>query len=60
MNKPLYHIRFLLNDLIHEYDAYAFDFNVTYDNCFTMYFKDGARIVVDADTIDEPEITLIQ
>lgn len=60
MNKPLYRIRFLLNSLRHEYDVFAYDFDVTYDNCFTMYFKDGGRIVVDADSIEELEITLIK
>ena len=39
MNKPLYHIRFLLNGLRHEYDAFAYDFDVTYDNCFTNVFQ---------------------
>lgn len=60
MNKPIYRIRFLLDSLRHEYDVFAYDFDVTYDNCFTMYFKDGGRIVVDADSIEELEITLIK
>ena len=60
MNKPLYRIRFLLNGLRHLYDVFAYDFDVTYDNCLTMYFKDGGAIVVDADGIEELEITLIK
>lgn len=60
MNKPRYHIRFLLYSLRYEYDVFSYDFDVTYVNCFTMYFKDGGRIVVDADSIEELEITLIQ
>lgn len=60
MNTPLYNIRFLLYGQRYEYDATAYDFDGTYDNCFTMDFKDGGRIVIDADCIEELEITLIK
>lgn len=59
MNFPLYKIRFLYTGLRHEYDVYAFDIDVTYPNCLTMYFRDKARIVVGIDDVEELEITLI-
>lgn len=59
MNKPLYYITFLLNGLRFRYNVYAYDFDVTYENCLTMYFREGGRIVVDLDTIEELEIELI-
>ena len=59
MNKPLYYITFLLNGVRFHYNVYAYDFDVTYENCLTMYFREGGRIVVDLDMIEELEIKLI-
>ena len=60
MNRPIYSIRFLYNGVRYEHEVYAFDFDITYPDCLTMYFKDASRIVVDEDGIDEVEITCIR
>ncbi len=60
MNKPLYRISFILEYLRHTYEVYAYDFDVTYNNCLTMYFKNGGRIVVDAGRIEDLDIELIR
>lgn len=60
MNRPIYNIILMYNGVRYEYDVFAFDFDVTYEGCLTMYFKDYSRIVLDLDGLDDyPEISLI-
>ena len=59
MNRPIYSIRFLYNGVRYEHEVFAYDFDVTYPDCLTMYFRDCSRIVVDIDGLEDIEIQCI-
>ncbi len=60
MNKPIYNVKFQYNGVNFEKDCYAYDYGVTYPGCYTFYFKDNAKIIVDADGVTDFEVTLIK
>ena len=59
MKNPIYRITFLYEGLRYVNEVFAFDFDITYEGCLTMYFREGGRIVVDKELIEELEIEVI-
>lgn len=59
LDKPIYNIKFRYNGVNFEKDVYAFDFNITYPNCLTLYFTEGGKIVIDTEKLEEYNITAI-
>lgn len=55
-----YHISFEYFDEKYEIDCIAFDKDVTYKKCLTIYVKDAFRIVVDLFNVKNLCITAIK
>lgn len=55
-----YHISFEYFGESYELDCIAFDQNITYKNCLTIYVKDMFRIVVDMYNVKNLKITAIK
>lgn len=55
-----YHISFTYFDEKYEIDCIAFDKDVTYEGCLTIYIKDAFRIVVDLFNVKDLKITPIK
>lgn len=60
MNKPIYNVKFRYNGVNFEYDVYAFDYGITYPGCYTFYFRENGKIVIDEDGVEDMEIELIK
>lgn len=55
-----YHISFNYLGSKYDLDVIAFDRGITYEDCLTMYPRDGFRIVVDLAMVKDLKIEAIK
>ena len=55
-----YHISFEYFGEKYDFDCIAFDQNITYEGCLTVYIRDAFRIVVDTFNVKNLKIEAIK